>query len=140
MGVYIEFARSHWLLSLAVLVVLAALAVNEIIIRMRGLSKISTQELVNLVNREHALVLDLRTAEEFKAGHIAGAKQVDPGKLATRIESLLKNKTDPVILVCTQGQKSLSHAQQVEKLGYKRVYYLAQGMAAWRQDNLPLVK
>jgi rhodanese-related sulfurtransferase len=140
MGVYIEFAKSHWVLSLAMLVVLAALAVNEIIIRMRGLSKISTQTLVNLVNREEALVLDVRTMEEFKAGHIAGAKQVNPAQLPTKIENLLKDKTHPVILVCAQGQKSLSHAQEVEKLGYKRVYYLAQGMAAWRQDNLPLVK
>ncbi|MCD6046218.1 MAG: yibN [Gammaproteobacteria bacterium] len=140
MGVYIEFAKSHWVLSLAMLVVLAALAVNEIVIRMRGLSKISTQTLVNLVNREEALVLDLRSVEEFKAGHIAGAKQVDSAKLATKIENLLKDKSHPVILVCAHGQKSLSYAQQVEKLGYQRVYYLAQGMAAWRQDNLPLVK
>ncbi len=140
MGVYIEFAKSHWLLSLAMLVVLAALAVNEIIIRMRGLSKINTQTLVNLMNREEALVLDVRTLEEFRAGHIAGAKQVDPAQLATKIDNLLKNKMHPVVLVCAQGQKSLSHAQEVEKLGYKRVYYLAQGMGAWRLDNLPLVK
>ncbi len=140
MDIYIEFAKSHWLLSLAGLVILCALGVNEVVIRMRALSKISTQALVNLVNREQALVLDLRGVEDFKAGHIAGAKQVDPAKFAAKMENLLKNKTDPVILVCAQGHTALSHAQQAEKLGYQRVYYLAQGMAAWRQDNLPLVK
>lgn len=140
MGTYIAFAKSHWLLSLAFLVVLVALVVNEAIIKMRGLSKINPQALVNLVNREQALVLDLRSIEEFKAGHIAGAKHVDVVQLANKIDNLLKDKNHPVILVCSQGQKSLSHAQQVEKLGYQRVYYLAQGMAGWRQDNLPLVK
>lgn len=140
MGAYIEFAKSHWLLSLAFLVIVVALIVNEVIIKMRGLSKINPQTLVNLVNREQALVLDLRSQEEFKAGHIAGAKYVDVAQLATKIDNLLKDKAQPVILVCASGQKSLSHAQQVEKLGYQRVYYLAQGMAAWRQDNLPLVK
>ncbi len=140
MGAYITFAKSHWLLSLAFLVVLVALVVNEVIIRMRGLSKINPQSLVNLMNREQALVLDLRSLEEFKAGHIAGAKHVDAVQLTNKIDNLLKDKNHPVILVCSQGQKALSHAQQVEKLGYQRVYYLAQGIAAWRQDNLPLVK
>lgn len=140
MDIYIAFAKSHWVLSLAMLVVLIALAINEAFIRMRGLSKINTQTLVNLVNREQAMVLDLRTIEEFKAGHISGAKQVAPDQLTIKIANLLPDKTHPVILVCAQGQKSLSHAQQVQKLGYQRVYYLAQGMAAWRQDNLPLVK
>ena len=140
MGVYIEFAKSHWLLSIAFIIVAIALAVNECIIKMRGFDKISPQTLVNLVNREQALVLDLRSVEEFKAGHIAGAKYVDPTQLATKIETVAKDKMQPVIFVCSQGQKSLTYAQQAEKLGYQRVYYLAQGMGAWRQENLPLVK
>lgn len=140
MDAYIAFAKQHWVLSLLFLGVLLALALNELFLKMRGLTKINPQFLINLVNKEQALVLDLRSVEEFKAGHIAGAKHVDVPQLATKIDILLKDKSHPVVLVCASGHKSLGHAQTVKKLGYQRVYYLAQGMTAWRQDNLPVVK
>ena len=140
MGVYLAFAQNHWLLSSLFVLAVIAFVINEAIMAMRGAVKINPQMVVNLINREQALVLDLRSSEEFKAGHIASAKQVDASQLTTKIENLAKDKAHAIVFICSQGQHSLRHVQQVQKLGYQRVYYLAQGMAAWRQDDLPVVK
>ncbi len=140
MGVYLDFAKAHWILSLAFIIVTALLLGNEILIKMRGLAKIGAQALVALVNKEQAQVLDLRPSSEFKNGHIAGAEHLDQADLQVKLPKLISDKAKPIILVCAQGQKSLAAAQAVQKLGYQRVYYLAQGMLGWRQENLPVVK
>ena len=85
-------------------------------------------------------VLDVRTPEEFAAGHIEGAINVDfkdPGFKDT----LGKLDTDKSYLIhCHSGGRSGSSKPIFSELGFKAIYHLDGGMLAWEEAGLPTVK
>ncbi len=99
---------------------------------------IQEEELKKLLVEEKAtVVMDVRTPEEFAAGHIGGAKllpfdAVDTASAAKAVPS----KTTPVVVYCRSGRRSALAAQTLKGLGYSRVYDLG-GLGNWTG---PLVK
>ena len=80
-------------------------------------------------------LVDVRTPEEFQAGHIPGAilidvKSADFNRLA---EEKLK-KDLPVAVYCRSGMRSLKAANQLKEKGFKPIYNLKGGFMEW-QDN-----
>ncbi len=94
---------------------------------------------VQLMNKEKAVVIDVCSAEEFAAGHVAGAKHIPLAELGTA-KGLPGNKKLPVIVVCASGQRSAKAAAELKKLGHENVQSLAGGLKAWREANLPIEK
>lgn len=94
---------------------------------------------VQLMNRERAVVIDVCSAEEFAAGHVAGAKHIPLAELGTA-KGLPGNKKLPVIVVCATGQRSAKAVGELKKLGHENVQSLAGGLKAWREANLPIEK
>ncbi len=94
---------------------------------------------VQLINREKAVVIDVCTAEEFAAGHVAGAKHIPLAELGTA-KGLPGNKKLPLIVVCASGQRAAKAAAELKKLGHENVQPLAGGLKAWREANLPIEK
>ncbi len=132
-----EFISNHPILVGLFAVLLALFIRNE---TQRGGKSLSSQELVNLVNREDALVVDVRDSKEFEAGHIAGAVNVPHSALEKRVNDIGKHKERPIILVCAMGQHSGAVGTQLRKQGFTNVARLKGGMAEWRNQNLPVVK
>ena len=132
----IAFATAHYLLVGAFVILLALLIAHEM---SRGGRSISTGELTGLVNRDEGVVIDIRPAKDFAAGHIVGALNIPQDKLMARIAELDKHKGKTIILVDAQGQHSGSHARELLKAGYNAAK-LSGGIASWRADNLPVVK
>jgi rhodanese-related sulfurtransferase len=97
-------------------------------------------ELVQLINREKAVVVDVCSAEEFAGGHIKDAKNLPLADLESKLPAAVKNKDLPVILVCASGIRSRRAVAVAKKLGYEKAQSLAGGMGAWRSANLPVVK
>lgn len=95
---------------------------------------------VQLINREKAVVIDVREPEEFAAGHATGAKNVPLGELQERLPGIVKNKAVPVVLVCAKGPRAVRAEAEAKKLGYAKAQALAGGMNAWREANLPVEK
>lgn len=94
-----------------------------------------------LINKEDAVVLDLRSQEEFRTGHIINSVQILPSEIkAQKIQAIEKYKTTPVIVVDSNGLIAASNAEALAKQGFERVYVLKDGMSAWRGANLPTVK
>ncbi len=133
----IEFIGNHPVLVGAFLILLVLFVKNEV---MRGGAGLTTQQLVHLVNKEGAMVVDLRDGKEFGAGHISGAINIPHTKLAGQINQLAKNRNSPVILTCKMGQHSGAAGVTLRKNGFTDVRRLTGGMAEWRAQNLPLVK
>lgn len=106
----------------------------------RGGQAVSAQELVNLVNGEGALVLDVRDAAEFKAGHIVDAKNMPYSALESRLGELAKYKDKPVVVACKIGQHSGMAGGMLRKAGFENVKKLKGGITEWRNQNLPVVK
>jgi rhodanese-related sulfurtransferase len=95
---------------------------------------------VQLINREKAVVVDVCEANEYAAGHVAGAKHAPLGELEQKLPGMVKNKALPVILVCASGARSSRAVAIAKKLGYEQAHSLSGGMRAWREANLPVEK
>ncbi len=90
-----------------------------------------------LAQKPRPFLLDVRQPEEFRTGHIAGAKLIPLGDLHTRLKELPKNQE--IIVVCRSGNRSLSATRQLAVAGYKAVN-LRGGMIAWSSTGLPVTK
>lgn len=134
------FAARHPLLSLALLGLTLALLYNEFSGLFRGFKGLRPAELTALVNRDQALVVDLRPAADFEKGHIPGSKNVQPSQFDPEHKQLAAAKGLPVVTVCKSGQASADAARRLKKAGFERVYVLDGGIAAWQQADLPLAK
>ena len=131
---------SHHPFLIAAVVILAVLAiVIEIRERAKGSSLIGPGDAVRLVNGG-ALVLDVRDAGEYEAGHIIDARSIPAKEVAQRADSLKKYKEKPVVICCESGFASATTAKALRGLGFSKVATLRGGLRSWRQENLPLVK
>lgn len=132
------FIFNHWLLFLALVVVLLLLFLNEKAESKKRPNQLSPQAAVQLMNDEAAVVIDLRDAEKFEKGHIIHALRATAEEFnQKRFE---KYKTTPIILSCTDGTNAAKLANQLQTNGFLKTYVLAGGINAWRDAELPLVK
>lgn len=132
-----EFIGNHPFLVGAFLIILVLFVRNE---TRRGGRSVSAQQLVDLVNRENALVLDVRDRKEFDEGHIANAVNIPYASLASRIAELNAHKERPIVVACKMGQHSGAVGTTLRKNGFANVTRLSGGITEWRNQNLPVVK
>ena len=132
-----EFIGNHPFLIGTFVLLLVLFIRNE---TQRGGRSVSAQELVGLVNKEDAVVLDLRDKKEFEAGHIVDSVNIPYASLESRISELDKFKERPIVLACKMGQHSGAAGTALRKNGFANVSRLTGGLAEWRNQNLPVVK
>ncbi|MGZ4419427.1 MAG: molybdopterin-synthase adenylyltransferase MoeB [Gaiellaceae bacterium] len=84
------------------------------------------------------VVLDVREQDEWDEGHIPGAVHVPRGHLESRIERLAPDAARPVVVYCSQGNRSVFAAKTLEELGYEDVVSLAGGFTDWKRNGFPL--
>ena len=136
----LAFAGRHPILSLALLGLTLAIILNELSAFTRGFKALGPAALTALVNRDNALVVDLRPHADFEKGHIPGSKNVQPSQFDPENKQLAAARSLPVVLVCKAGQASGDAAKRLRKAGFERVYVLDGGIGAWQQADLPLAK
>ena len=134
------FASSSPLLSMGLVGLTIAIIVTEVMRLFRGYKALKPAELVRLINREDALVIDLSASADFEKGHIAGSRNVIPSQFDPEGKLLAGRKQSPVVLVCRTGMASAATARRLRKAGFEQVYWLEGGIAAWQASGLPLVK
>ncbi|EKD74985.1 MAG: rhodanese-like protein [uncultured bacterium] len=140
MNSFITFLIAHWDLTAATLLIVALIIFFEIREHAPGISHLSTQEALHMMNRENALVLDVRDEKLFSEGHILKAHNIPFACLEKEISHFEKNKEHPVILVCNAGNRSVQAAKLLHHHHFKKVFSLKGGMGAWRLSNLPITK
>ena len=132
-----EFIANRWYLVGGFLIVLILFVRNEVA---RGGHSVTPQELVNLVNRDRAVVLDVRDANEFSQGHIVDAVNVPHASLTMRLAELEKFKARPIVVACKMGQHAGSAGTILRKAGFENVSRLKGGVTEWLNQNLPTVR
>ena len=132
-----EFASNHYLLVSAFFLLWAVFFVLE---SRRGGKPVTPQMATNMVNREEAVIVDLRDSDEFRAGHIAGSLNVPASQALERIAELEKYKGKPLILTCDMGSKASHLGRQLRPKGFEQLYRIQGGLNAWRSASLPVVK
>ena len=129
---------NHWLVA-ATAVLLVAVIVFELRAYAAGLATVSPQDAIRLMNRG-AVVIDLRAAEQYAAGHLSGARRLDGEQILKAGDTLKKYKQKPLIVYDESGSLGTSAARQLKSQGFEQAFNLRGGLAAWRADNLPLEK
>jgi rhodanese-related sulfurtransferase len=130
------FIDNIWLVALALLSGGALLVPNL----QRGGSRVSLLQATQLLNQGKSVVLDIRSPEDFAAGHIRDARHIPLKELKSRISELDKFKSKSVIVVCSSGNQSSRAASVLKSAGFGEVYSLDGGLAAWRAQGLPTAK
>lgn len=132
-----EFAANHYILvSLFVAFLLAILVLES----RRGGQKVSAQAAVSLINRDEAIVLDIRDRKDYNEGRITGSIHIPLNSLKERASELKKYQDKQIIVADKMGQHSAMAVKQLNALGYTNVVRLNGGVADWKGSNLPLVK
>jgi rhodanese-related sulfurtransferase len=139
MGELIAFANAHPVLASLVLAFLVAAIAYEAKLKGRGLVQVSANMAVQLINRG-ALVIDVRPAAAYAGGHIANARNLPLETINPEIDVVKKKKDKVLLTVCDTGPAAERAANLLRKTGYESTFSLRGGLAAWRGENLPLVK
>lgn len=105
-----------------------------------GVATVSPNQAVMLINRQNAIVLDVRDDAEFAAGHIADARHIPLAQLKDRIKELEKFKGKPILVNCQGGIRSAKACDILRKQEFTQLHNLEGGMNAWTQAKLPVVK
>jgi rhodanese-related sulfurtransferase len=135
----LEYALRHpYLVGLAVAMALAVLTF-ELRSRGQNYSAVRPQEAIQLMN-QGAQVYDLRVKEAFLAGHVSGAKHLDPSQLDSAADTLKRLKERLLLLICEDGQAATRLTRQLHASGFTKVFNLRGGLVSWRAENLPLQK
>jgi rhodanese-related sulfurtransferase len=105
-----------------------------------GGSQIGTLEATRLMNQGGSLVLDVREADEFAAGHLPRARHIPLAQLSKRVDEIAKFKDKPVLVTCKNGARSGAAARVLRQAGFTNVFGLRGGVTAWQQASLPVEK
>lgn len=105
-----------------------------------GGSEIGTLEATRLMNQGPALILDVRDANEFAAGHLPRARHIPMRELSGRLGEIGKFKDKPVIVTCKGGTRAGAACRFLKKSGFSNVFQLKGGLVAWQQASLPVEK
>ena len=135
----LEYVSHHPYLATSAVFAVVVLFVYESRTRANGVSAISTQDLIRLMN-QGALVLDIRKPDAFAQGHVGGAKQLPSDQILTAGESFKKFKEKPVVVYDESGSLAAVAVRQLTQQGFTKAFSLRGGFAAWRAENLPVAK
>lgn len=136
-----QFVSRHPILSIAWVGLLAAVLFTTFKGLTSKIKVITRGEATRLINKEDAVVVDLRQRDDFRKGHIAGSVNVLPAEIkANNLGELEKHKDKPIIVVDGSGIQAQDPATTLNKAGFERVYVLKEGVAGWSGENLPLVR
>ncbi|HEX6832354.1 MAG TPA: rhodanese-like domain-containing protein [Rudaea sp.] len=135
-----EFAGNHMLLVLMFAMLLVVIVSQEVSQLFRGYKELTPGALTQLINRESPLVVDVSSLQDYEKGHIPGAKHVLMSQFDPENKELAKVKDLPVAVYCRTGNNSAQAAARLHKAGFKKVFWLGGGLAAWQQADLPLAR
>lgn len=143
-----QFVGRHPILSIARIALLVAVLVTTFKSLTSKVKVITRGEATRLINKEDAVVVDLRQRDDFRKGHIAGSINLLPSEIkANNVGELEKHKDKPVIVVDGSGMQCREPANALTKAGFAQVFVLKEGVAGWAGEtclwcaanNLPVV-
>jgi len=84
------------------------------------------------------IILDVRTEEEFAAGHIPGAINIPHTELTARLDELPADHQSPIVVHCQSGRRAEAAMGMLHDAGFAQIIDLDGDMAAWREGNHPV--
>lgn len=132
-----DFLQQHWHWTLLA-VASGTFIIVDTIRTMGNKQSIGPLEATLKINREEAVVIDVREQGEYAQGHISNARHIPLAELDKRAAELEKLKDAPIILCCATGMRSSTAAAKLQKAGFDKVFNLKGGVAEWEKSGQPL--
>ena len=115
----------------------AALASGQVF----AAGSISVDELASQIEAGKApMVIDVRSEDEYLAGHVPGARLIPHDKMAKYLDSLSAMKEDTLVLYCRSGKRAGMAAEILEANGFNEVTILEGSFEAWSDAGKPVAK
>lgn len=134
----LEFVPNHPFLFAALALVLVALAATEVWRLLLGPKALASSEAVRLINSDDAVVVDVRSAKDFKKGHILNAVNIPLEGVGKRIGEIAKDTDRTILCYCAMGSVAPQACAKLDKLGYHHAHALKGGINGWQQAGLPV--
>ncbi len=134
---FLEFVMVHWILASTFAGLLVALFLLE---KHRSGRSVSPQQATLLLNRDEAVIIDVREKKDFNDGRIKGSVHIPLASLKDRISELEKHKEKQLVVVDKAGQHSGMAGKQLKAAGFENICRMSGGIAEWKNSSLPLVK
>ncbi len=136
-----QFVGRHTILSLVWVGLLLAVLVTIFKGAFSKVKEINRTETTLMINKDSATIVDTRSREDFRKGHIINSINLTPSELKEgSFGELSKNKEHALIVACANGTTARASAEALLAAGFVHVYVLKEGIAGWQGENLPLVK
>jgi rhodanese-related sulfurtransferase len=136
----LSFVQNNWLLILVLLLSGAMLVWPLIQRRISPMQEVGNADATRLINREDALLLDVRETQEYEGGRLLNAMHIPLSQLESRAGELAKFVQRPVITYCMSGNRSRGAGKALARAGFTKVYSLHGGYRAWKDAGLPVEK
>jgi phage shock protein E len=107
----------NWIIIIVVLAVVVGILINK---RMSELSPESARKLI----AEGAMIIDVRSPEEFRGGQVPGAVNIPLDIVGEELPRRIKDKNKPLLLHCQSGMRSGMAKKRLLGLGYTNVHNL----------------
>lgn len=134
------FVINHWMLASAFVIVMILLFLEEMKSKHARGAHLSVSAVTQCINRQEAIVIDLRDANAYREGHIVNAKNMPVAEFERHQEKLAAQGERPIILVDAMGLKTAPIVLRLKSAGFQNVVTLKGGMDAWRLAGMPVVK
>lgn len=122
---------------LIIIAVIAAVSLAMPLINTRRFGPmVSSEQAVSLINKQNALVVDVRAQKDFKRVRIANSVNIPANEIQNRLVELSKDRT--IIVVDNSGNMSAAASKLLRGVGFTKVYVLDSGLVGWMRDKLPL--
>jgi rhodanese-related sulfurtransferase len=135
---YLDFVIAHPILFAALAGVVVLIIANEVHGNLTGGKRLSVPEAVRLINDREPLIVDVRTAADFKRSHLLNALNIPLAKLEERATELGRDKTRPILIYDALGSAAGEAADKLKKLGHAEAYPLRGGINGWLGASLPV--
>lgn len=104
------------------------------------ITEISLADAKGLFDKGSYVWVDVRSEDEWKAGHVPGAKHLDRGTLEFNVERAVPDKATAIVVYCKSGDRGAFAARTLAEMGYTNVRNVAGGMVAWEKAAYPVEK
>lgn len=118
---------------------LMAVALSGCIGDANGHATISPSDLMARLESQPApVVLDVRSEDEYRMGHVPGAINIPHRQVGARLDELTDAKQRGLVVYCEGGPRTEYAESVLKQAGFERVYHLEGDMGAWRMSRLPV--
>jgi rhodanese-related sulfurtransferase len=91
------------------------------------------------VNKKRVLVIDVRTEDEFRGGHLPNALNIPVDSLAQRILEIAGFRNDYVVIYCAAGARSRKASRLLARSSFMRILNMTDGFTQWKSSGFPQV-